>query len=280
MKPIKKFAFAAGCVAFSMLSASALTAGKAMKIENISGAWHPMLSPDTKTLVFSTEDHTGLNCLDIESGDLTIVDDSKGAGFAPVFSADGKKVYYRTAALVDGLMNRDVRAYTIGDNDATAVQGMTRKDIDMHAQAGFTTYATAHYDHIDLTVNGVTKEIRPLAEKAHSYLWASLSPDGKRLVFNEPFSGVYIADADGSSPRKIAGRGDYPAWVSNSAIVYVDAHDDGYQTTEAVLKAYDVDEDITISVTQKDMIVSEVSAVRGKVAFATADGGLYLVNVQ
>ena len=43
------------------------------------------------------------------------------AGFAPIFNADGTKVFYRTAMLVDGLLCHDVRSYDIA-KDAKPVK--------------------------------------------------------------------------------------------------------------------------------------------------------------
>ncbi|MDE6396532.1 MAG: hypothetical protein K2K84_04610, partial [Muribaculaceae bacterium] len=183
-------------------------------------AHNPVMSPDGSMVLFSADDQTGLNLLSIADGKIVAIEnDVRGAGFTPVFSADSKTVVYQTAKSIDGLMNRDVRSYSVEDGLKAELAPMSRADIDLNASARLSRYARSNFNSIVIADQTAKTELTPLAD-AHSYLWPSLSPDGKRLMFVEPFQGLFIANADGSNPVKIADKADVPAWVTNDLVSF------------------------------------------------------------
>ena len=261
--------------------AGAVTVGDAVRIDGVSHAWHPVLSPTGDKLLFSSEDHTGLNCLDLTDNSVTEIDNAAAAGFDPVFSHDGQTVIYTTAKLVDGLTNRDIRAYNLRRGDAPrVVSPMSRRETKLRPLTQSTDFAMADYSDIKVTVNGQTKAVNPVAD-AHSYLWASLSPDGSRLLFCEPFQGVFVSNTDGTDARRIAAKGDFPTWAGNNVVVYVHSTDDGYLTLTSQLKAVDLTTGQTTDITDNDTLVGEVTAApTGRVVYSTLSGELYMLTVK
>lgn len=259
----------------------ALTIGRTIELSGIeSGAWHPQLNADGTRVLFSTQNHQGLNNLDLVSGEVTVLDTDAGAGFTPAFSADGKSVIYRTAGMVDGLTCRDVRQYSFADGKKSTRRSMNREDVNLKAEAGIANYAVENYRNIVVCIDGKTTTINPLSD-AHSYLWASLSPDGTRIMFSEPFMGLYICNIDGTGARRIAQKADFPAWAGNDIVVYAVSHDDGYQILDATLKALDLTTGECKDVSAPDMKVSEVTASPdGKVVYSSLEGKLFLVTVN
>lgn len=242
-------------------------------------ACHPVLSPDGALLLYSSADHTGLNAYDLDNGAVTLLDESAAAGFAPVFSTDSRKVYYRTAVVVDGLVSRDVRCVDVLTGRSVRLLEPTRKPLSLQS-LDRSTYAVADYDHIDVAVDGNLRSVSPVKD-AHSYLWASISPDGRRLLFNEPFEGVFVSDLDGSNARRIAPKGDFPSWIDNGAVAFVVTRDDGYVVTDASITVFDLDTESSVSVTPENVIVSELtsSPATGDVVYSTVGGDMYRMNV-
>jgi len=264
----------------STATASALTVGTATKVEVAGTGHNPMLSPDGRTMLFSADDHTGLKAIDLSTNRVTVLDEASGAGFAPVFSADGSKVVYRTAELVDGLMHRDVRAYDFTAAKSTKIQGLNRTDVDLHATAGKEKYVFGDIKRIVHVENGKTQYLTPIAD-AHSYLWVSLSPDGTKILFSEPFKGVFVADADGKNAIRIAAKGDYPAWAGQNIVTFTVSHDDGYVILDSTLKVYDLTTGVTVDLTDKDVLVGEsTSAADGTVVYSTLGGEIYKLTVK
>lgn len=266
-------------IAVGALSTCAATFGPAQKLSLPTAAAHPILSPDGKQMLYTSDNHCGLMLLDMATMNITTIDEAPAAGFNPAFSADSRSVVYRTASVDDGLTVRDVRVYDIPSATSRVKAPYSRSMDNAVTHAGLTKYAVADYKHISLTDNGVTKTISPLKD-AHSYLWASLSPDGKHLLFSEPFYGIYVADADGSNPVRLAAKGDYPSWVDNDTIVYVLSHDDGYVILDSSLMTMSISDARPTALTDSDVKVGEATAANGTVAYSTLDGELYIIKAQ
>lgn len=241
-------------------------------------AHHPVLAPDGSTLLYSTVSHTGLRSLSLADGSTTVIDESTAAGFQPVFSTDSRTVFYRTAETVDGLTYRDVRSYTFGDGTSRRLAAPSRDKVDLQAMAGG-DYALADYRTIKVVRDGMETNVSPLAD-SHSYLWASLNSEG-RLLFMEPFSGVYVADADGSNPRRILSKGDFPSWAGKNRVVAVVSRDDGYLVMESRLVSVDLTNGETRDITPADVLVSEATASEdGTVVFSDINGKMFILNLD
>lgn len=266
-------------LAWGPASATGLMTGKPTKLSIPTEAYHPVLSPDGRTILFSSQDHQGLNAFDIESGTVTLIDKGVSAGFHPVFSPDGKKVLYRTATTIDGLLNRDVRSFDLVTGRHDRLQAPNRDMINLKSIMP-ADYVNADYDHITLSINGRITELDPLPD-AHSYLWASLSPDRDRIMFTEPFSGVYVCDLDGGNPRRIISKGDFPSWAGNDWAIAVVSHDDGYVILDSGLIAINISTGEQLRLTAEDVLVSEADAsASGQVVYTTLGGEIYMLKLS
>ena len=84
---MKKYTIlAAMAIAFSAVAQS-----EPVQLAVPAGSHHPVLSPDGSTLLFSTDNHTGLSAMNLADGSVRILDSEAGAGFQPIFSLDGKR---------------------------------------------------------------------------------------------------------------------------------------------------------------------------------------------
>lgn len=243
------------------------------------GAHHPVLSPDGATLLFSADNHCGLKALDLVDGKISIIDSDAAAGFQPVFSTDGNTVYYRTAETRDGLLYRDLRSYSFVNGKSKRLAAPTRKDIDIASMA-HDDFAVADYREIRVRRGATENRISPLAD-SHSYLWASLSADGSKVLFTEPFKGVYISNADGSEPKRLLAKGDFASWAGDNTIIAVVTHDDGYVVTDSKLVAVDISTGSVTVLTPDDMLVGEASAaLDGTVVFSDIEGNMFIFNTN
>ncbi|MCM1032398.1 MAG: hypothetical protein NC405_01440 [Odoribacter sp.] len=263
-------------IVVASLTASAATP---QRLDIETGAFHPVLSPDGSTLLYSALDHTGLKALDMTTGTVTVIDAGASAGFQPVFSASGRQVYYRTASTVDGLLYRDVRSYDFEGRKVRTLAKPSRRDENLVAMAG-DNYAYASFSAIEVFTDGVKSLVSPVTD-AHSYQWASLSPDGSRLAFSEPFQGVFVSKADGSEPVKLLDKGDYVAWAGPNTVIAVVSHDDGYVILDSRLVMVNTATGIMNYITGEDIKVSEATAsATGMVIFSDLDGNMYSLNIN
>lgn len=262
------------------LSGAELTVVSTEKVEIDGTAFHPVLSPDGNTLLFSSEEHRGLKSLDLVTNEVRVIDENAGAGFNPVFSSDGKKVVYRTASYQGKLMYRDVRSFNVETAKVAQIAKPSREIVNTHALVG-DTYAMgrANKQSINVTIKGKTKEISPLQD-GHLYVWSALSPSNEKLLFFEMHNGLFVSNADGSEAKKLGVRADYPCWAGDSFIVALSAKDDGYVITSAKVVAIDVATGKITELTGDDVIVEGVAATKDKIAYTTEAGELYIMNIK
>lgn len=246
---------------------------------DISGeVYHPVLSPDGSTLLFTSVNYTGLNSLNLATGEISVIDKSVAAGFEPTFSLDGSKIYYRTAVKINRLLNHDVRCY---DVNAAKVSELEKPNRNTRALKAIDqpTYAVTDFDHINVVVNGKLTKLDPVAD-AHSYQWASISPDGTRILFTEPFQGVFICNLDGTGLKSVMTRGDFPCWIDDNTVAAVVSHDDGYIVTDAAVVLANLASGDTVNATTPEYIVGELTAspATRSIIFTTVEGELYQIN--
>ncbi len=244
------------------------------------GAHHPVLSPDGNTLLYSTVDHTGLKALNMTSGQVSVIDDGASAGFRPIFTIDGSQVIYRTASTIDGLLYRDVRSYNLRSRQSARIAEPSRDTTTPVALSGAPSFAVSKFSKIDVCINGSHSLISPV-DDAHTYLWASLSPDGSALAFCEPFNGVFVSNPDGSNLRQLLPKGDYITWAGDNTIIAVVSHDDGYVILDSKLVKVNTATGIVTDLTDDSFIVSEATAAaNGIVVFSDLDGNMFTLNIN
>lgn len=262
------------------LAASAAYAGAPQRLNVEAGAHHPVLSPDGNTLLYSSVDHTGLKALDMTSGQVSLIDEGASAGFRPLFTIDGSQVIYRTASTIDGLLYRDVRRYDLRSRQSARIAEPSRDTATPVALSGAPSFAVAKFSKIDVCIDGKHSMISPVAD-AHTYLWASLSPDGSSLAFCEPFEGVFVCNPDGSDLRQLLPKGDYITWAGTDTIIAVVSHDDGYVILDSKLVMVNTATGIVTDLTDDSFIVSEATAAsNGIVVFSDLDGNLFSLNIN
>lgn len=262
------------------VGAYALTISPAVKIDTDGPAHNPVLSPDGKSMLFSSDNHTGLKLLSFGSETITNLDDAIGAGFNPVFTTDGSEIIYQTASVDGAILTRDIHKYNINSGQSIQLVADSRDNITPAVFADGKTSVYTDFDKIQLNQNGIVSTLNPI-ENAHSYLWASISPDGQKLLFVEPFQGVFVSELDGKNPVKIASKGAFPSWAGENLISFIVSHDDGYVILDSTLKIYDITSGITVNLTDDSILVGEsTSAADGTIVYATLDGDIFKITVE
>ncbi len=261
------------------MSAADISAIYTKKVDVGGDAHHPTLSPNGELVLFSSENYTGLKSVNLSTSEVVVIDEAKGAGFNPVFSADGREIIYRTAADANGLALNDVNRYSFAANAKSQLAKPTKEAINTIALAG-DTYAYAFVDKqaMEISVNGVKSEINPIGY-GYRYMWPSLSPSASKLVFNEVYSGLFVSNVDGSQAKFLASRGDYPCWVGDKFVVALSTKDDGYVITSAKIIAIEVATGKVTTLTGDDVLVDGLAAIEDKIVYTTEDGNMYIMNI-
>lgn len=111
------------------------------------------------------------------------------------------------------------------------------------------------------------------------YLWASLSPDGKRVAFFAAGKGVVIIDLRG---QMLAMLGNYemPCWYNNDYLVAQNAKDDGHQFTSSQIVLLKADGTWRAELTQPESMTMHPTCGGGKIVYTTIDGLLHEMKIN
>ena len=134
-------------------------------------------------------------------------------------------------------------------------------------------------DNVLLTgPDGAVTRIHPV--DCAGYLWASVSPDGSRLMFVAAGKGLYITDLNGNVERVLS-EIEFPVWVSDSVIAGTVSTDDGHQFSSSQIVLTRTDGTETQAITTPDSFTFEpVAAADGSaLVYRTIDGIYYLVSL-
>ena len=275
----KSLILAVALSACASMSAADIVAVYTKKVDVGTEAHHPTLSPNGDLVLFSSVNYVGLKSVNLATQEVNVIDEAVGAGFNPVFSADGSELVYSAAADANGLAFNDVKRYNFASNAKTQLVSPTKEGVNTPALAGDTyVYAPTDKQVMEVSVNGVKREINPIGY-GYRYMWPSLSPSASKLVFNEVYSGLFVSNVDGSQAKFLASRGDFPCWVGDKFIVALSTKDDGYVVTSAKIIAIEVATGKVTTLTDGDMLIDGIAASEDKIVYTTEDGNMYVMNI-
>ncbi|MBQ2839348.1 MAG: PD40 domain-containing protein [Muribaculaceae bacterium] len=110
----------------------------------------------------------------------------------------------------------------------------------------------------------------------------ALSPDGKKVVFNQ-MDDICVINIDGTG-KKVLGRGFNPSWVNNNQIVFEITDDDGHKYTAGELYIMSIDGKNRKALTQSPDLIemnANVSPDGNKVLFTSfTDGQIYIADLK
>ena len=263
-----------------------------------SESFHPRFTPDGQTILLSGEDYTGLKSLDLETGQVRVLTTGAGAGWDFAISDDSRTVTVRqTDFSADpwgirqiysiNLENVQMQRITASDITDETPLAVLRNGIGMttRRQAASTPIVYVNQD-LKLTVerNGQKTIITPNGVD-YNYIWASLSPDGMRIVYFVPCIGyAFISDLSGNVLANLGSNFHAPQWISNDWLVGMNDKDDGRVFTESSIVAMTADGKIRQNLTQpnsgKIAMYPAVSPDGNRIAFHTLAGELYIMEIS
>ena len=258
-----------------------------------------VLSPDGSNAVITTGN--GIAMLNLATAQALPISEN-GSISNLQFTADGSKVMFRESSVdanhrrftavktfnaANGAVatvaepSREVQGMGFTGADAVAVnagKAKAKRLSDVEPQAVLPVLSINRGD-LCVTAAGKTTVLNPLGDKANSYLWPSLSPDGKRICFYAVGCGAYTCNLDGSDLKSL-GMLRAPRWLDNNIVVAMDDKDNGYVTVESAVIAVKADGSVNQRLTTAAQVALFPSAANGRIAFTDNEGALYIINLK
>lgn len=261
------------------------------------------VSPDGAKILTSTPGYDGLAILNLSDRSATPVTDDPGAGYEPVFTDDGKEIFYRTNDFTEGTKLSSLFRYDIEKGRTAAVELRARdmlppvisqnsiywsaggveksRTIDTAAaKSGFKPFLTLENLTPVLHLADGSRTITP--NGPGYYIWASLSPDKSKILYNFRGTATYICDLEGNILVN-AGRINAPKWLSNEYITGMDDKDDGYRviSSEIICMSVKTGEKTVLTHTKTTHEMYPFPLPDGKrIVCQTTDGELFMLHLQ
>ena len=194
----------------------------------------PQISADGQWLLYSPTEGTSLMLKNLATGDVKTVASTGYPGFDAILGQDGKVYYvtqqrkknglvYRTGHCYDPATGKDqvvLKAQHGRVQPLLASQGVVingERQIYRNAkQVGAYCYTRGDMLYL-VDEAGFTRALQPVQD-SNGYLWASLSPDGTRVLFEAASRGLFVCDMNGEIVSEL-GEFLMPCWYNNDYII-------------------------------------------------------------
>lgn len=236
-------------------------------------------SPKGDYLLLTNDVNSGLKRYDLATGNITTITNAEGAGWAVKISPDGQEIVYRERYMNDDMtLRNNIVKYTIkAQKRAMIAKG--QRDLSKLGPANQANNVAINGDlHIVLTLNGKSTILTPNGAN-DAYNWASISPDGTKILYYVSGKGCYTCDLNGKNVHYIALDCRAPQWYDNNIIIGMHDEDNGKWITASAIVAYSLQGEKQILVNKETMAIYPYTA-DGKIAFSTAAGKVYVMNVK
>ena len=234
-------------------------------------------SPKGDYVLLTNDVNKGLMHYDLATGDVTTITEADGAGWAVKISTDGTNIVYRERYITaDKLMKHNILQYNLTAKKKAMV---AKEQRNLNKLVATNNGVSINENlHMVLTKDGKSTILTPNGEN-EAYNWASLSPDGQKILYYVSGKGCYTCDLNGRDIHYIALDCRAPQWYDNNIIIGMYDEDNGKWITASAIVAYSLQGEKQILVNKETMAIYPYAA-DGKIAFSTAAGKVYVMNVK
>ena len=290
-------AFALSATAFAqLLEVESVTP---LKLQGVGRSVVTGVSPKGDFLLLSDAQLNGLAKYDLSTNRIEVISQARSAGLNVDVSADGSCVAYREDSFNDRLRYTDVKVrnfatgttkqllkgarnvngVSLQGNTAVTVANGEAKTTALTGKAAKKTAPVASIVNrrLVLTTNGTSKTLSPLGTD-RSYLWPSVSPDGKHICFYVAGTGCYISDLKGKIVARL-GKIHAAKWLNSTTVVGMNDTDDGYTITSSAIVAATIDGKSQV-LTDSSLKAMYPYPAGNKIFFSTDEGSNYIINIK
>jgi Tol biopolymer transport system component len=262
----------------------------------------PVLSPAGDKLLFTSENQKGLWLYDLNTKELITICESEGAGYAPIFNADGTKIFYRKTIYQNKRKLDAIESFDLVKKQKIEMISPQRNLAHLqNYQNGFLVstdrkllkatfgktknnvppYVCTEDLKLVVYANGKRTELNPTGENNARYIWVSLSPDNKKILFTVAGKGTYVSDLEGKITASL-GYLNAPVWYNNDYVIGMQDKDDGHFITASKVLLVSLNGKIKMPLSLENEIAMYPSASSkgNKVAYNQLQGDIIIVELD
>lgn len=268
--------------------------------------YNPQFNYKGDKILFTGDSFKGLWLFETAKNSLKKLNDNPGAGYNPVFSSDDQSVYFRSDRFenmtrISSMYKQNLNSGKIDiilkdQNNLLAPLKSTGNTV-----LGFNSNEVIPLEKNQLNKTGVDNEsivfindskivyqsgslkktLAPLGEG--NYIWPSLSPDGKYLLFTKAGKGTYVSDLNGVVLYDL-GKANYPVWgKEGNWVVFMEDKDDGQNIISSDIKIISLETLQIFNLTNTSDVIEmypDYCAAADAVVFHTLTGKIIKLNLK
>ncbi|MBQ4366871.1 MAG: hypothetical protein II786_02155 [Muribaculaceae bacterium] len=257
-----------------------------------SAAYFPQMSDDGKFLLYSNTEGSVLTLFDPATHHAQVVADKHYPGFDARFDAQGRIYYVTQERKKNGLVYRTGWCYDPATGKHRVVlkaqHGQMvvlrvgpdvvivgeKKTYQSAKRVG--TYAFTRGSHLHLVADGRETVLQPAGECA-GYLWAQVSPDGSKVLFEAVARGLYVCDLQGRVLQRLQ-KCLMPSWLDDSRIVAMGNNGNVQRDMRSGIILLQADGSDCQTLTAEDGCIQPTVTASGKILYTTKEGVIHLLN--
>ena len=242
---------------------------KKLKIEE--QAWFPDFGKNRNEILLSGMHYKGLSLYNVRKKDRKIISESAGAG-SDVYLDPKGNIYFRETSIQDGRKSKSYYKFDPYSEEKTSLnQDIIPERIEAIVK-GREIKIVRGDEHV--------KSLVPVKDR--NFIWASISPDGKKILFTAAGDASYICDFNGEITA-ILGYLNAPEWINNDWVIGMDDKDNGEIIISSDLIAVHVGSTKRFNLTNKfDPIAQypKASPDAKKIVFHSPEGEIYMMKFK
>ena len=239
------------------------------------------IAPDGSYILLTTGSNQGLKKYDLTSGNTTVLSEAAGAGYNASISADGQTVVYRETSYDQNRMRQQAlksKNFTSGKSQVLVNKTRSARKLAVSGNLVAARPTCSIEDRqLMITIGGTTTQLSPLGTDK-SYIWPSISPNGRKVLVYVSGYGAYVCNLDGSNLQFLGHNVRAPKWYNNDVVIGMNDRDNGEIVTSSEIVAVSLDGQTQVLSNGIDAMYPY--ACEGKIICSGLQGETYLINVR
>ena len=272
-----------------------------IKTTDTGGYFYPKISPDNQFILMTKGNYSGLYKYSLVNKSLKTLNEDPGAGYKVQISDDGNTVLYNKIEFIRKLRHNSLISQTIASGEKKVLVSPTRDQLTARMVNSRPVYVrsrnmiksnsqrrtdnlyviTIENRKMVLYNNGNRTELTPNGAEL-SYIWASISPDNKNIVYTAAGKGTYVCSVTGKNVTSL-GKLSAPSWAGNKFVVGMDDRDDGEKLISSSLVISSIDGKLRKTLETPagiNAMYPSASKDGSRIALNTDRGEVYLMHVE
>ncbi len=239
------------------------------------------IAPDGSYILLTTGANQGLKQFNLADKTMVTLSEAPGAGYNATVSTDGKTVVYRENSYdANRLRQMTLKSHNLTSGQKKQLVNKTRSSRKLAVSGNLVAArptCSIEDRQLMITVGGTTTQLSPLGTNK-SYIWPSISPNGRKVLFYVCGVGAYVCNIDGSAIQFLGHNLRAPKWYNDNVVLGMNDKDNGETVISSEIVAVNLNGQTQVLTNGIDAMYPY--ACSGKIVCSGLNGETYLINVR